>query len=438
MKKTGETSGIRSGRTATGSEPEDRYLTLTNQLPIGVYRTKVDGQFVYLNQALAKMLNYDTAEELMRLNVGQLYVNTIDRENQIEVAQNTSEVIQTEFQLRKKGGELIWVRDNSRLLFDEKGSPEYFDGILEDITERKQAEEALKDQERVYRTLFEGANDAILILKDGLFMNCNRMAVKLFGYNSKKELIGHSPWEFSPETQARGKDSREKATSLIEKAVSGTPQRFYWRHIRKGGEEFDAEVSLSRMDMDDNIYIQAILRDVTERKRSEQKLMSSEANLKAIIENSLESIWSVNTAYEIQYVNEVFASAFRETFGEQLRKGVNIINSLPESMRPLWKDRYDRVFNNEHFVFEDRIDMGDFCIYVEVSGNPIVVDSKVVGASFYGKDVTEKKLAEIELKKHAALRQILVELSSAYINLPLDQVEPEIYRSMGVIGNYIG
>ncbi len=123
----------------------------------------------------------------------------------------------------------------------------------------------------------------------------------------------------------------------------------------------------------------------------------SEANLKAIIGNSLESIWSIDTKYRIQYANEVFINAFEKSFGTRLEEGVNILDALPDSLRKLWKDRYDRAFNNEHFVFNDKVKLEDRDIYIEVAMNPILMDGKVIGASFYGKDISEQKKHETQL-----------------------------------------
>jgi len=65
----------------------------------------------------------------------------------------------------------------------------------------------------------------------------------MFGCDSKDDILGHSPWEFFPEKQPDGLDSRKKAITYIRKALGGEPQRFYWRHCKKDGTEFDAEVS---------------------------------------------------------------------------------------------------------------------------------------------------------------------------------------------------
>jgi PAS domain S-box-containing protein len=290
-------------------ESEDKYRSLTDHLPVGIYRTKTNGQLIYSNPALVKMLNYDSADDLLNLNVCDLYENPADRKKQFKASIKTSGIIQSDFQLKKKTGELIWVKDNSRLLFDKQGVPLYFDGILEDITESKRSENAIKE---------------------------------------------------------------------------------------------------------------------------------SEANLKAIIENSLESIWSINRNYEIQYVNELFSAQFMNTFGVKLARGVNILEAIPLYLKEIWKGRYDRAFNNEHFVFEDKITVGDKSIYIEVALNPIIVDGIVVGASFYGKDITDKKLAQIQMEYMSDLRKLLIDLSSSFINLPVKEIEPAIKQSLCNIGEFVG
>jgi len=144
----------------------------------------------------------------------------------------------------------------------------------------------------------------------------------------------------------------------------------------------------------ERLYVQV---PVKEEKMSEDSIRKSEANLKAILENSLESIWSIDRSYRIQYANEVFVKAFEEAFGVGLSEGVNILEALPGSMRELWKERYDRAFKGEHFVFNERIDLPDREIYIEVAMNPILSGKKVIGASFFGRDVSKQKTYELQL-----------------------------------------
>ena len=68
-----------------------------------------------------------------------------------------------------------------------------------------------QDREQLYRTLFDAASDAIFIMKKDIFIDCNDMTLKIFGYKDKKEILGHRPWDFSPPKQPDGRDSKKRA-----------------------------------------------------------------------------------------------------------------------------------------------------------------------------------------------------------------------------------
>jgi signal transduction histidine kinase/ActR/RegA family two-component response regulator len=123
------------------------------------------------------------------------------------------------------------------------------------------------------------------------------------------------------------------------------------------------------------------------------------ANVTAIIEGTQSNIWAFNRNYEILYINHVFQKEFKQTFGVWLEPGVSLIDALPEALRPLWKPRYDRVLQNEQFTVEDAIESPVGIIYIQVTFNPIVKKGEVIGGSCFGSDITERKLAELELKR---------------------------------------
>jgi two-component sensor histidine kinase/PAS domain-containing protein len=123
------------------------------------------------------------------------------------------------------------------------------------------------------------------------------------------------------------------------------------------------------------------------------------ANQTAILEGTQDSIWAFDRDYRILYINHAFQAEFQKAFGTWLEPGVSLIKSLPAALKPIWKPRYDKVLNGEHFKLEDMIDTEKGKIYIQTSFNPIVKDEQVVGGSCFGSNITNRKLAEIELQK---------------------------------------
>lgn len=119
--------------------------------------------------------------------------------------------------------------------------------------------------ENRYKTLFENAKDSIFIMDPHFFLDCNPNTLKMFDCQ-KEDLIGKTPMDFSPEYQPDGLKSIEKGNLLINAALNGEIIPFEWLHTTKNGKEFFTEVSLTRVELDDKIFLQAIVRDISYRK----------------------------------------------------------------------------------------------------------------------------------------------------------------------------
>lgn len=141
------------------------------------------------------------------------------------------------------------------------------------ITEQKKQEEALRESEIKYKTIFDSSSDAIMLtVPEKGFIAGNKAAVKMFGCKDEKEFIAQSPASLSPQSQPDGQSSPVKAQKMMQIAMEKGINFFEWTHRRMNGEEFFATVLLTRMELGAQAILQATVRDITERILSEKQL----------------------------------------------------------------------------------------------------------------------------------------------------------------------
>jgi PAS domain S-box-containing protein len=139
--------------------------------------------------------------------------------------------------------------------------------------ERKQDEEAIRQSEIKFRTLYDSTSDAVQMLDEKGFFDCNKATLTLFGCATKEEFCAHHPAHLSPPKQPNGMDSMDLANQHIATAMKEGSARFEWIHTRADtGQAFSTEVLLSSMKLDGKLVLQATVRDITERKHADDHL----------------------------------------------------------------------------------------------------------------------------------------------------------------------
>jgi len=153
--------------------------------------------------------------------------------------------------------------------------------------------EAKMESDLRFRTLFNSAHDSIFMMSHEFFIDCNEATLKIFKC-TREQIIGQTPQRFSPEYQPDGTLSSESAMRRIGAALAGQPQTFEWMHLHYDGTTFDAEVSLNRIDLDEGTFIQAIVRDITERKIAEEAIARKNQELLKINEELDRFVYSAS------------------------------------------------------------------------------------------------------------------------------------------------
>ena len=181
----------------------------------------------------------------------------------------------TVYRMHHKDGHYIYVHDCGFFQQDKDGNPTQMLGILQDITASKHSELALKANEIKYRTLFESAQDTILLMDGPTIVDCNPSTSALIGY-SREQVIGHTPAEFSPPEQENGKTTIELMHDVIQQVDQGNSPKYEWLCLHSDGSIIPVETSLTTMRLTDKRYFLAFVRNISDRKKTEVQLKLSE------------------------------------------------------------------------------------------------------------------------------------------------------------------
>jgi PAS domain S-box-containing protein len=264
-------------------ESDQRHRQIVNSSNEGIWQIDKDYRTIDVNARMASMLGYDRSEMLGRPLEYFLFEDEL-RENATRMEAGRKGVAQ-QFECRwlHKDGRSVWTMVTATPVMDANNLFCGVLGMITDISERKRTEAALIISERRHRTLFESAGDAIFLLRDGTFIDCNEMTLQMYGC-TREQIIGHSSNDFSPPLQPDGRCSLEAAMDYINLALSvKEPVRFEWQHCRADKTPFDAEVSLNQLDMGGEVYLMAIVKDISGRKCAERELEQHRAHLEELI-----------------------------------------------------------------------------------------------------------------------------------------------------------
>jgi PAS domain S-box-containing protein len=305
--------------------------------------------------------------------------------------------------------------------------------IANDIVELKLALNKLRESEIKYQTLFDNANDGIFLLKKDIIIDCNRKFLTIFGC-TREQIIGQTTYRFSPPFQPDGRNSKEKAIEKGKAAISGIPQFFEWQHCRYDGTMFDAEVSLNQIEIDkDRLLLQAIVRDVSERRKVENKLRVSEEKYRSIFENAIEGIFQTTPEGRVITANTTFASMYGYDSPEEM---INSITDIGKEfyVNPRDRERFKSICEMQGSVegFEEQVYRKDRKkAWVSINARTVRDES---GKTLYYEgtieDITQRKEMEVALRASEERYRTFIDSTTDGVFLKDEQLRYAIVNKM--------
>jgi PAS domain S-box-containing protein len=301
-----------------------------------------------------------------------------------------------------KNGRLYWVHIKTDPFFDDDGTLAGFVSIKTDITERKQAEQLLKDSEERYRLIFENSNEGMIQTHpDGKIEAVNSAACSIFG-RSKEEL--------SRMSRANIVDMNDPRLPAIlkERDRAGYVQGEL-NFVRGDGTKFPGEFSSSiYVDSKSEQHIIVFLKDVSERKQAEKALRQSEGNLRALFESSIQAYYLIDINYTVLSFNKVARDLVKSYFGRTLAIGDSILGyTIPD----VFMRNFHRALQGE-WVTDDGVAQfpNNQRRFFEAIYSPVYDDkNELIGISYNMLDITERKELQTQVIEYNARLQSIIE-----------------------------
>lgn len=364
-------------------------------LLVGVYRSAPDGTLLYANTALVQMLGFPDLETLLRQPVEASYPLAADRMRWLEIIEREGVTEEFENLNVRYDGSQIWIRDSSRAVRDASGKTLYYEGVLQDITERKRAEDDLSRERTYFTQLFDNAPEGIAMLDSGEHVvRVNTEFTRMFGYTSE-ESLGRllNDLVVPPELMAEG--------MKYAGAIAGG-ERLAFESIRmsKDGRRIPVSVlgrSFQAPGHKTGFY--AIYRDITEMIRARDALEKTRTRFQSLIENASDMVSVFDLAANRTYVSPSTVRSLGYSEEELLGKsGFDVIHpdDLPAAME-MFGALAKHPGETGWLEFRVRRKDGEWRV-VSAVGKNLLDDPAVAGIVLNSRDITEQRNLSEQLR----------------------------------------
>lgn len=374
---------------------EAQYRALLEQIPAITYTAALDdaNTTLYINPQIESILGYSPEEYKADPYIWRKRLHPDDRDRvlaELNQSMASSRPFKSEYRMIARSGQTVWFRDEAVVVHDSTGERLFLQGVMVDITERKQAEKALIESEEKFRTLFHSASDAIFIHDlSGNFFEVNQAACDRLGY-THDELVQMKPVDIDPPIIAplvRGR---------INEVLRAGQKVFESAQASRDGAIIPVEMNARLIDYKGRKAILCVSRDITDRKRAEDELRWKTVLLEAQVETSLDGILVVDDKTQRILTNQRLLNMWKvpqqirnQKTDEALLQYVAGKTKNPDQF--LEKVRY--LYGHQYETSRDEIEFLDGMVLDRYSSPVVGKDGKYYGRIWIFHDITDYKHA---------------------------------------------
>jgi len=428
---------------ASRREWEQRYALIVAASGQVVYDYDVPTGAILWGHTIEAVLGYPPSEINQGIEQWAALLHPDDRQKTLDSLSNAEAACgywDAEYRMQHKDGRFVWMRDRGFFVPDVHGKAVRQLGLMENITERKQTEEALRESEERLRSFIEQTSEGVAIIdEDGRIIEWNAANERISGY-LRTEMVGSYAWDalirlVSPESRTSERriqlERMLRETLSTGQIVSKNPAEFAYNSVN--GEQRVVQQNIFPIKTARGYRLGTLTHDITERKRTEeelqqyreqleelvkartaelqheiaaheqaeQSLRENEANVKALIENTDSMILSIDRNYRLIVGNSVFLTARKIALGKDYVKGEDVLSDpTPQAFRELWYGYYNRALAGEKFSCEEHREFPHKGEWWEFRLSPIQsVTGEILGVTILGRDITAQKQVEEELRQ---------------------------------------
>ena len=359
----------------------------------------IDSRVVRISDSCEKLFGYKADDFLADVQLWLKLVHPEDRHivaNQNDLLQN-GEMVNTQYRIIRSDDTIRWVEKKITPLLDEAGNLISYNGVIRDITERKQEEEEHRKSEAMYRRIVETAQEGIWTIDENEKTNfVNKKIAEILGY-TQQEMLGKGLYDFMDE------EGKAYAITCMERRRAGAKEKLDIRYVTKDGNNVWTNISANPIFDEAGNYkgALAMITDITDRKADEKALKKSEANLRTIFNNSDTAYILIDTKLRIISFNTL-AQKFSE-YNNNMPLEVNkyVKNYFQLDRWPIIQQYIDQATNGEPVGYEINLPGKDgnirwyYVRWVSVKNN----EGKNWGFILTNKDITEAKNAALERER---------------------------------------